>query len=211
MYIPKHFRPESRDEILAHIKSFPLGLLISSGLEGILADPIPMILVQREGGPDVLIGHLAIANPHVKRLESDSQVLVCFLGAQGYVSPNFYPSKGETHRVVPTWNYSVVQVAGRAKLLHDAETKRSIIDALTRAFEGDGDSAWQIDDAPAEFIEAQLRGIVGLEIEIESLDGKWKLSQNKDERDQRGVIEGLGECPLTQAMDKVNKLPDSTR
>lgn len=140
-----------------------------------------------------LLAHLARANPHWKDLTGLSECLVVFQGADNYVTPNWYPSKQSTHKVVPTWNYEMVQVRGIPKVIDDAAGLRSLVTRLTDAMEQPRAYPWQVADAPTEFIEAQLKAIVGIEIEITDIRGKWKMSQNRSAEDAQGVVAGLSD------------------
>ena len=192
MYLPEAFE-EIRPEVLWDLVArHPLGLLVTAGPEGPMASPLPF-LRGAEGGREVLTAHMARANPHVAALAGDMACLVIFQGAETYVSPGWYPSKAETGRVVPTWNYEMVQVRGRVRLRPDAGWLAAQVDALTQAQEDRRPRPWAVSDAPPAFIESQLRGIVGLEIEITEIRGKWKMSQNRPLPDMAGVARGLAD------------------
>lgn len=152
--------------------------------DGLTANPLPMLL--QDG---VLRGHVARANPVWQA--GDGAALAVFLGPHAYISPSWYPSKAETGKAVPTWNYIVVQARGRIRWIQDGEWLRAHVSALSDAHEQARSEPWQISDAPAGYIDALVRGIVGFELAIESLDGKYKLSQNRDARDRDGVRDGL--------------------
>lgn len=207
MYQPPLHREDRLDVQHDLIASHPLGLLISNCPEGILANSIPFLL-QRPAGPfGTLHAHMARANPQWQTLDGQN-VLVVFQGPQSYVSPSFYATKQETGKVVPTWNYAMVQARGVARLITDPTWLDSQIDALTRRHESHRAKPWAVSDAPRAFIEAQLRGIVGLEIEIAAIEGKWKVSQNRPEADRRGVAAGLvEEAPAMAALIRQH-IPD---
>jgi transcriptional regulator len=190
MYQPAHHR-EDRLEVQHHlIESHPFGLLISSGSEGPLANALPFLLQRMSGPLGTLQAHMARANGQWQGLDGQ-KVLTVFQGPQAYVSPSFYATKRETGKVVPTWNYAMVQARGVARLRTDPAWLDAQIAALTSRHEGGRAPSWAVGDAPRTFIESQLRGIVGVEIEIEAIEGKWKVSQNRPEADRRGVAEGL--------------------
>jgi transcriptional regulator len=191
MYNPPHFRVEDLAQLHGLIRARPLGLLITHGDSGLEASPIPFLLDAERGEKGVLRAHLARANTHLARLREGPECLVAFCDVDAYVSPDFYPSKREHGRVVPTWNYASVQVRGRARVMDDPEFLRSQIEALTQAHERARPAPWAVGDAPDNFIAAQMRGIVGLEIEIADIEGKWKVSQNRSAEDAQGVIAGL--------------------
>lgn len=188
MYQPPHFR-EEREEVLHDlIRSHSLGLLISNGANGMIADLVPFIL--SDDGKR-LLAHVAKANPQIQSLSITEECLVVFQGPEAYISPTWYATKAETGRVVPTWNYAVVQVYGKPVIHLDEEWVRSQVTALTNQNEADFDEPWQVSDAPEDYIRSQLRGIVGIEIEITRMEGKWKMSQNKSEADRATVVTGL--------------------
>ena len=190
MYQPPHHREDRLDVQHALIASHPFGLLISSGPEGLVANGLPFLL-RREAGPlGMLAAHMARANEQWRTLDGQS-VLVVFQGPQTYITPAFYETKRETGKVVPTWNYAMVQARGVARVHADPAWLDDQIDALTDRHEEKRPGPWAVEDAPRPYIESQLRGIVGVEIEIAAIEGKWKVSQNRPEADRRGVAEGL--------------------
>lgn len=190
MYCPGIFREDRPDVLRQTIRSNPLGLLISQGPDGLSANPLPFEVVETEAG-DLLRAHLAHANPQVADLAAGAEVLVVFQGPQGYVSPSWYASKALNPRVVPTWNYIVVQARGQPRLVRDAAWLRTQIEHLTAEQEAGVASSWRVDDAPDDFVTSQLSLIVGLELKIDSLAGKWKLSQNRSDADHASVLTGL--------------------
>lgn len=189
MYQPPHFRIADEAESVALIRARPLGLLVTHGPAGLIANPIPFFVA--EDAPRRLIAHLAKANPQLREIGEGADALVVFQGDDAYVTPNWYATKRETHKVVPTWNYMIVQVRGRARLRPEPEWLRAQIDALTGQQETPRWRPWAVSDAPDDFIAAQMKGIVGVEIEIASIEGKAKMSQNRNEADRAGVREGL--------------------
>jgi transcriptional regulator len=193
MYRPPLFR-EDRVEVQHElIRTNPLGLLITAGAGGLIANPMP-ILVDADGSEyGTLRLHLARANPQVAELAAVSECLAVFQGPQAYVTPSWYPTKQETGKVVPTWNYATVHAWGRPTLTDDPDWLRRQLDDLTGLLEGSRPDPWQVDDAPAPFVTAQLRGIIGVEIPISRLEGKWKMSQNRPGADKRGVVDGFRE------------------
>ena len=193
MYEPPHFRIEDRETLFGVIRANPLGILISNGASGVMANPIPFVLAKDGEGRDVLRAHLARANPQWREFAEGGEALVIFQGGDHYVTPSWYETKRETHKVVPTWNYVHVQVRGRAKAQDDSGFVAPQIEALTTHMESPRAEPWRVSDAPDAFIAAQMRGIVGLEIAIEDIRGKFKLSQNRNEADKAGVIAGLAE------------------
>lgn len=190
MYQPPHFREDRLEVQHQLIEAHPLGLLISVSAEGPLANLLPFLLQRQMGEKGTLQAHMARANGQWKSVDGQS-VLIVFQGPHGYISPSHYETKRETGKVVPTWNYAMVQVRGVARVQEDASWLSAQIEALTKAHEDSRDKPWAVSDAPRPFIESQLKGIVGVEIEIASIDGKWKVSQNRNEADRRGVADGL--------------------
>ena len=196
MYLPAHFE-ETRSEVLhALIRQHPLATLITESDGAPVADEIPFILDAERG---TLLAHIARSNPLWKKHPAERQVLVIFRGPQAYVTPAWYPSKAEHGRVVPTWNYVVAQALGRLKVIDDPAWLKKQIGALTTAQEAERTAPWAVEDAPDDFIAQQLRAVVGLEIAIETLTGKWKASQNRSAGDRAGVLAGLSGEAVEQA------------
>ena len=201
MYRPPAFAEDGIAALHAFVQTYPLGLLITSGPGGLSVNPIPFQLAFN-GDREVLRGHLARANPQLAELGA-ADCLIVFQGPHAYVSPSWYATKAETGKVVPTWNYMIVEAHGRARLIDDPLWLRAQIAALTEGQEASFPDSWTVDDAPADFITGQIKGIVGVEIAVDRLFGKWKLSQNRSEADRAGVIEGLtaqGHTALAAAM-----------
>jgi transcriptional regulator len=199
MYQPPLFRETDLGVQHDLIESHPLGLLISTGVGGILANPIPFILYPAEGSLGTLRCHMARANAQWQALQQNPDALIVFQGTQHYISPSWYAQKAIDHKVVPTWNYAMVQARGTAKIIEDAAWLHANVSALTGQHEGHRHSPWAVTDAPEAFIASQLKGIVGVEIEISHLDGKFKASQNRPVADRHGVIEGLASEPDPEA------------
>ena len=190
MYTPPFTRVDD-DTAFDVLDTAPLGHLISVGVDGIEATALPMLADRAERR---LRGHVARANTHWRALDG-ADVLVVFVSANGYVSPAWYPSKADDARVVPTWNYEVVHVRGVAHVHHDREWLRTLVSDLTTRHESersDGAAVWSVTDAPSDYIDRQLQAIVGVDVEITSIQGKRKLSQNRSASDSGGVTEGLG-------------------
>ena len=204
MYQPPHFKETRPEALHGLIRTHPLGLLISNGVDGPIANAIPFLLDADIAPSGRLRAHLAKANPQWKRLADNpaSPVLVVFQGADAYVTPSWYETKRETGKVVPTWNYAIVQVRGTVRVIEDGEWIAQQITELTVSQEGGRSAPWAVTDAPATYIQSQIKGIVGLEIAITSIEGKWKVSQNRPVADRVGVAEGLqGEASNPAAPD----------
>lgn len=197
MYRPSAFR-EDRPKVLREaIRAHPLGTLVTAGRAGIVASLLPFVVRSRPEG-DVLCAHLAKSNEQISELRQRPPTSVLFHGSQGYVSPSWYATKEEHGRVVPTWNYVVVQAWGEPTVRDDPQWIRAQIDELTDAAEAGRENPWETQDAPADFLSGQLKGIVGLEIHISRMEGKWKVSQNQPERNTLGVVRGLKADGLDQ-------------
>ncbi|RIJ04185.1 FMN-binding negative transcriptional regulator [Achromobacter sp. K91] len=190
MYLPSAFREDSPEVQHDFIRAHPLGVLTTSGEGGLMANHIPCLLYP-EGPYGVLRLHVARANPQLADLASGRECLVVFHGPQAYVTPSWYPTKAETHKVVPTWNFVAVHVWGAPVIQDDPAWLRAQLDALTDSQEKARAQPWRVADAPADFIAVQMRAIVGVEIPIARIEGKWKVSQNRTVADRRGVAEGL--------------------
>ena len=193
MYLPTHFE-ETRTEVLhAFIREHPLGLLLTLSDDGIQANPIPFLLDPEPAPLGTLRGHVARANPLWRDSRVDLDSVVVFQGPQAYVSPSMYPSKAEHGKVVPTWNYVTVQARGRLRAIDDAVWVHGFVRRLTRTHEASRAAPWAVDDAPDNYIATMLRGIVGIEMPLGRLSGKWKVSQNRSAADRQGVAQGLKE------------------
>ena len=190
MYEPPLHRHEDLPELHALIKKRVFGLLISSGAEGLVANSVPFVLDAGASRLGTLKVHLARANPQWRDLQTSPDALVVFQGHDHYITPSWYETKRETGKVVPTWNYTMVQAKGRAKVMDDAWLAQQI-EELTQALEQRREQPWAVRDAPADFIAMQRRAIVGLEIEVLDIRGKWKTSQNRNAADRAGVVSGL--------------------
>jgi len=193
MYTPNHFN-ETRAELLHHlVRDHPLGLLVTLGAQGLDANAIPFLLDAEAGRPGVLRAHVARANPVWREARTDMETLVVFQGPQAYVSPNWYPSKADNGKAVPTWNYITVHARGRLVVRDDAAWLRELVTRLTQRHEATQAKPWAVADAPPDYIDAMLRAIVGIEIPLDSLSGKWKVSQNHPAANREGVSHGLRE------------------
>ncbi|WP_157269956.1 FMN-binding negative transcriptional regulator [Azohydromonas aeria] len=203
MYQPKHFQQHDPATLHALMRAHPLATLVRTGADGVpVADVMPLELVADAGPHGTLRGHVARANPLWR--EADGQtVLLLFHGPQGYVSPGWYPSKAQDPRVVPTWNYALAQARGPLRAVEDAAWLRAELTRLSSRHEAAVGGDWSLADAPADYVEKMLGAIVGIEILIESLEGKFKLSQNQPGVNRDGVergLEGLGAAALLASM-----------
>ncbi|TXM72589.1 FMN-binding negative transcriptional regulator [Methylobacterium sp. WL103] len=191
MYQPPHFREDDLGAQHALIRAHPLGLLVTAGPGGPMANPIPFLIDGQASERGTLRAHLARANPHWRELAQVAECLVVFQGPQGYVTPSWYATKRETGKVVPTWNYATVHARGRPRVIEDAAWLRRQIADLTDLREAGRPEPWAVDDAPRAFTDAQLKGIVGIEIPVAQIVGKWKVSQNRPAADRDGVVAGF--------------------
>ena len=191
MYVPDHFRELRVDVIQAFIDRHPLATLVANTADGLTANHIPLQSGLHTDGTGLLRGHIARANSLWRRLESDSPVLVIFTGADSYVSPNWYPSKQEQGKAVPTWNYATVHLKGTIRFIDDASWLREFVGTLTDIHEQPRTPPWHVSDAPADYIEGMLRAIIGFEIKVFSTVGKFKGSQNRSATDRAGVNAAL--------------------
>src|SRR3989442_2630338 len=191
MYLPKHFE-ETRVEVLHElIRTYPFGTLVTLTAGGLDANHIPFEVDPEPAPFGTLRGHVARANPVWRDVSPGAEALVIFQGPDTYISPSWYPTKTETGKVVPTWNYAIVHAHGVPRFINDRAWLRAFVEKLTNRHEAERREPWKITDAPPDYIEKQLGAIIGLEIPITRLVGKWKVSQNRPAQDRNGVVEGL--------------------
>jgi transcriptional regulator len=190
LYEPPLHRNENLAELHALIRERVFGLLVSNGAEGLIANSVPFVLDAAASKLGVLKVHLARANPQWRDLQEHPDTLIVFQGLDHYITPSWYATKRESGKVVPTWNYTMVQAKGRAKVMDEAWLSQQV-EELTRTLEQRREQPWAVGDAPADFIAMQRRAIVGVEIEILDIRGKWKMSQNRNAADRAGVVAGL--------------------
>ncbi len=202
MYVPHFHAVEDEQHVRAMVAGIGSAQLVTVGQEGYpLATLLPVVW---EG--DTVIAHMARANPHWTEIGDGSPVLLVVAGPQAYISPSWYASKTEHGRVVPTWNYSAVQIAGRATIRQDADWLRAVVDDLVERHEAHREVPWSTLDAPEKYIRGQLRAIVGIEIAVERVEGKAKLSQNRSAADRQGVVEGLRQESAHGAFDVAEEM-----
>ena len=193
MYVPAQFE-ETRLEVLHDlVRNHPLATLVTLDRAGLNANHIPMELNPEPQSLGTLRGHVSRANPMWREFSSDVPALAIFQGPEIYITPSWYQTKQESGKVVPTWNYAVVHAYGPLRIVEDPGWLRALVGRLTDRHEADRAEPWEVADAPNDYIEGQLRGIVGIEIPVERLIGKWKVSQNRPEVDRQGVSRGLQE------------------
>ena len=207
MYTPNGFAFNDLQALQQQILGTRLALLVTHGEQGQQASHLPLLLNPDEGPNGTLYGHFAKANPQWKELQDGAEALVIFAGAEAYVSPGFYPSKAEHGKVVPTWNYVAVHAYGSAEVFTDADRLRTLVSALTDRHEAGRAQPWKVADAPADYIDGMLKAIVGFALPIQRLQGKRKLSQNRNAADIAGVREGLAASPDAQDQALAHLMP----
>ncbi|HDT5889175.1 FMN-binding negative transcriptional regulator [Aeromonas dhakensis] len=203
MYLPLHFAVTDSETLHQLIRAYPLGALITHGEGGLDANHLPFEFDAGEREHGVLRAHVARSNPLWQEVKDGDEVLVIFKAADGYISPSWYPGKQEHHKLVPTWNYSVVHAYGRIQIRDDARFVRRLLANLTRTHEAAEPTPWKMADAPRDYLEAMVQAVVGIEIEITGLVGKFKLGQNKEAADRLGAANALqdrGQSTLAEAM-----------
>jgi transcriptional regulator len=191
MYVPSSFKEERVPVLHDAIRQSPLATLVTTGVDGMEASHVPMLLDAEPAPFGTLHGHIARSNPQWQRAAAGGQALVIFLGPDAYISPSWYPTKQTTGRVVPTWNYVAIHAYGSVRFFDDADRLLGLVTRLTQTHEGRRAEPWAVTDAPESYIRGQLNSIVGFEIPIARLEGKWKMSQNRPAPDRVGVVEGL--------------------
>jgi transcriptional regulator len=189
MYLPKHFEQHDREALIGLMRERPLATLITITPDGPSADLIPLEYIADEGEHGMLRGHVARANPLWQR--AGTTALAVFTGPEAYISPGWYPSKKEHGKVVPTWNYTMVQAGGTLRAVDDAPWLHGLVQRLTNHHEASQAKPWHVSDAPDDYVQQMLRAIVGIEIPLTSLVGKWKVSQNRSTADREGTAQGL--------------------
>lgn len=204
MYVPPLFGMGSEDEVFAFCAAHPFAALVTQGSAGLYATHLPVILKRGPSGETSFFGHVARANPHWQNTDAGSEALLIFTGPQAYVTPSWYPTKKDTAKVVPTWNYAAVHVRGRVSWPTDADFLRQNLSDLTDRHEAAREHPWALTDAPDSFIAMQMRAIVGMQFEVSSFDAKLKMSQNRPAVDVEGVIAGLSasDNPMDQTVGR---------
>lgn len=194
MYLPQHFEQTDRAQLAALMAAHPLATLVTRAGDSFTADHIPLIYDPSQGEHGLLRGHVARVNP-LWRDAAGHEVLAVFGGAQAYITPSWYPSKAATAKVVPTWNYVVVHAHGKLRAIEDAAWLHGLVSELTQGQEGARAHPWRVSDAPDDYVRQMLRAIVGIEIPLRAIVGKWKVTQNRGEADRLGVAAGLSGEP----------------
>jgi transcriptional regulator len=191
VYVPPHFKEDRVPVLHEAIRQARIATFVTTGSAGLVASHIPMTIDPEPGPYGTLCGHVSRANPQWRDIVADSQSLAIFLGPNAYITPSWYATKRETGKVVPTWNYVAVHAYGTARFFDDPERLLALVTKLTETHEGSRSAPWAVSDAPADYVQAHLKGIVGFELPIARLEGSWKMSQNRPAADRAGVVEGL--------------------
>jgi len=191
MYVPENFNEDRIPVLHETIRAIKLGTLVTLGGEEMIASHVPMLVDPEPAPYGTLLGHIARANPQWKDASDKVLALAIFLGPDAYISPSLYATKRATGKVVPTWNYAAIHAYGRVRFFEDPERLLRLVTRLTATHEAKRARPWAVTDAPPQFVQGMLRAIVGFELPIERLEGKWKMSQNRPAEDRAGVIEGL--------------------
>lgn len=204
MYTPRHFLESDIPTLHDAIRRHGFATMVSLTPDGLLGTHLPMLLDPEAGPYGTLIGHIARANPHARLADPSVQTMVIFPGPDGYITPSWYEAKAETGKVVPTWNYVAIHAYGPLEVFDDPARLLDVVTRLTDRHEAERAKPWAVSDAPADFIDGMLKGIVGIALPIVRLEGKAKLSQNRSAADQERVIAGLredGSHALAEAME----------
>jgi transcriptional regulator len=200
MYIPRANQEDRTPVIHKLMEEQPFASLITMGTSGLFATHIPMVLEQNGTPLGHLRGHISRANQQWREFTPSIAALAIFSGPQHYITPSWYPEKQKTAKVVPTWNYVVVHAYGHLRVIEDSQWLMAHLESLVTIHEAGSPAPWKIGDAPADYIASQIKGIVGLEMVITRLEGKWKVSQNRSEQDRVGVAEGLAELNTEESL-----------
>jgi len=191
MYLPKDFTEERVPVLHEAIRQARIGALVTLGEAGLEASHVPMLIDPEPAPHGTLMGHIARTNPQWRRPAAGVQALAMFLGPNAYISPAWYATKQQTGKVVPTWNYVAIHAYGEVRFFDDADRLLRLVTRLTETHEAGRAQPWAVSDAPATYIQTMLKGIVGFELPVARLEGKWKMSQNRPAQDRAGTIEGL--------------------
>lgn len=214
MYLPPQFKEDDVRVLHEAIRGAGLATLVTLSADGLIASHIPMLLEPEPKPYGTLLGHVSRANPQWQSVDTNVQALAIFLGSDAYVSPSLYATKRQTGKVVPTWNYVAIHAYGSLQLFDDPERLLDLVMRLTLRQESIRAQPWAVSDAPKDFVAAQLKGIVGLELPIKRLEGKWKMSQNRPAEDWAGIVAGLaaeGQTEVARLVAERNRLHSATR
>lgn len=193
MYVPEDFREDRVARLHEMIRQVRLGTLVTLGADGLIASHLPMLIDAEPAPFGRLCGHMARANPQWRTLDPKVEALVVFVGPEAYISPSWYATKRSTGKVVPTWNYVAIHAYGALRFIDDAAATLAHVTRLTESQEISRAQPWQVSDAPADFVAGMVKAVIGFELTITRLEGKWKMSQNRPAEDRAGVVAGLGQ------------------
>jgi transcriptional regulator len=210
MYVPAINAQYDPEVLYAFMTAHPFAILVTASAEGVVATHLPLVLDRTTGAHGTLEGHLARANPQSRQMSTGMEALVIFPGPNAYISPTWYPSKAEHGKVVPTWNYIAIHAYGELRIRDDPGFLRAHLDRLSAQHESSRRQPWAPSDAPPAFIEQQQRAIVAFQLVLSRLEGKWKMSQNRSDRDIDGVVTGLAMSP-EPADRAVSEIVDAVR
>jgi transcriptional regulator len=205
VYVPAHFKEDRVAVLHEAIRQYGFGTLVTSSERELEASHLPLLLDPEPAPLGTVLGHMARANPQWQRVKPGMEALAIFLGPNTYITPSWYPTKQQTGKVVPTWNYLAIHAYGTLSFFDDRDELRAHVSKMTDTHETPRDAPWAVSDAPADFVDGMLRAIVGFKLRITRLEGKWKMSQNRPEQDVSGVIEGLTREP-SEAHDAVAEI-----
>lgn len=202
MYTPKYHALTDINAMQSHIDQHALGAWVCSAENQLVANHIPFVLDRQHGAQGRLLGHVSRANPVWRALTQGASSVVMFMGPNAYITPSWYPNKQTHGKVVPTWNYATVHAHGVARAIEEPDWILDVLNRLTDAQESGRSNLWRVSDAPADYVQKKLRAIVGIEIEITHLEGRLKVSQDEEQEDRLGTVEGLMQdtCPSKQAL-----------
>ncbi len=203
MYIPEHFNEDRIDVLHAAIRGCGLATLVSMTQDGLIASHVPLLLDPDPAPYGTLVGHFARPNPHGRATDPRVPTLAIFQGPDGYITPSWYPTKQENGKVVPTWNYTAIHAYGTLETFNDPDRLLAIVTRLTDRHEATLAKPWAVSDAPADYVQGMLKGIVGIALPIARLEGKVKMSQNRPQADRAGVIQGLRDINRADLADRI--------
>lgn len=211
LYVPANFKEDRVLVLHEAIRHAGLATLVTSGPDGLIASHVPMVLDPEPAPFGKLYGHISRGNPQWRNVAAEIEALAMFVGPNAYISPSWYATKRQTGKVVPTWNYVAIHAYGKVQFFDEAERLLALVTKLTETHESRRAEPWAVSDAPEDFIRAQLKGIIGFELPIARLEGKWKMSQNRPAEDRAGVVAGLAsegggvEQEVAEIVREVNK------
>jgi transcriptional regulator len=206
MYIPRWFKEDRLSVLHEAIERISFGTLVTNSIRGLLASHIPMLIDGTRGEYGTLLGHIARGNSQWRDSSPETEALAMFVGTDAYISPTWYATTKQTGKVVPTWDYIAVHAHGRARFYDDSTKLLELVTRLTKKQEASFEEPWEVSKAPADYIASELKTIVGFEMPITRIEGKWKMSQNRSKEDRGGAVRGLNELGNESAMDVASEI-----